>query len=77
MRKPTLLVPILFVYALGMTVWGYYQGTIDMKDALSFMGIMILLLILLWFLYRKKEKFREERERILREEEERKSNSLS
>jgi len=77
MRKPTLLVPILFVYALGMTVWGYCKGTIDLMGALSFMGIMSVLLILLWFLYRKKEKYREEREQMLREEEERGRNSIS
>ena len=77
MRKPTLLVPILFVYALGMTVGGYYKGTIDLMGALSFMGILSVLLILLWFLYRKKEKYREEREQMLREEEERGRNSIS
>ncbi|MCQ2218422.1 MAG: hypothetical protein MJZ33_08075 [Paludibacteraceae bacterium] len=70
MRKPTLLVPILFVYALGMTIWGYVKGTIDLMGAISFMGMMCVLLGLLWFMYRKKEKYREEREAELRAEEE-------
>lgn len=71
MRKPTLLVPILFVYALGMTVWGYVKGDIDLAYAFTFMGAMSVLLAVLWFLYRKKEKYRAEREADLRTEEER------
>lgn len=75
MRKPTLLVPILFVYALGMTIWGYTKGDIDLNYAFIFMGAMSVLLAILWFLYRKKEKFRAEREADLRAEEERRKQS--
>lgn len=71
-----MLVPILFVYALGMTIWGYFKGTIDLMESFAFMGMMCVLLALLWYMYRKKEKFREEREAALREEEEKRGRSL-
>ncbi|MCB9017789.1 MAG: hypothetical protein WCU80_08250 [Paludibacteraceae bacterium] len=72
MRKPTLLVPILFVYSAGMAIWGYVKGTIDGKEALLFMGLMCVMLVILWFLYRKKEKYRIERDRMQEEEERKK-----
>ncbi|HOU67749.1 MAG TPA: hypothetical protein PKW49_04075 [Paludibacteraceae bacterium] len=68
MRKPTLLVPILFVYSFGMAIWGYMKENITFNEMLVFMGVMTLVLVVLWFLYRKKEKYAKERDERLGKE---------
>ncbi|HOI27002.1 MAG: hypothetical protein M0P12_05705 [Paludibacteraceae bacterium] len=68
MRKPTLLVPILFVYSFGMAIWGYTKENITLNEMFVFMGVMTLVLVVLWFLYRKKEKYAKERDERLGKE---------
>ncbi len=56
MKKYTIIVFALFLYAVGMFVWGYTKGTVTEMKALLGMAFMSVL----WFVYRRREKYREE-----------------
>ncbi|MDR1729445.1 MAG: hypothetical protein LBR52_02150 [Prevotellaceae bacterium] len=60
MKKYTIIVLALFVYAVGMFGWGYTKGTVSETEALLGIAAMSVVLVLLWFLYRRRERYREE-----------------
>ncbi len=60
MKKYTIIVFALFLYAVGMFVWGYTKGTVTEMKALLGMAFMSVVLVALWFVYRRREKYREE-----------------
>jgi len=59
MKKYTIIVLILFVYAVGMFTWGYTKGTITGTEAVLYSVGMSVVLVILWFLYRKREQYRD------------------
>jgi len=59
MKKYTIIVLILFVYAVGMFIWGYQKGTVTGTEALLGSAGMSVVLVILWFLYRKRQQYRD------------------
>ena len=47
MKKGTMIVLILFIYMLGMGIWGYNKGTVDGVEVICYIvGMSVLLAIL-------------------------------
>ena len=60
MKKYTIIVLALFVYAVAVFIWGYQKGTVTGTEALLGTALMGVVLVVLWFVYRKRQRYRDE-----------------
>ena len=68
MKKGTMIVLILFIYMLGMGIWGYNKGTVDGVEVICYIVGMSVLLAILLFLYNKKDKYKNDRNKDLKKQ---------
>ena len=59
MKKYTIIVLALFLYAVAMFTWGYQKGTVTGTEALLGTAAMSVVLVILWFVYRKRQRYRD------------------